>query len=236
MIRTVRPRHLMVAVATVGLVSVHTLVLPTVLDQRRSCERAAAWVANHSPNLPASLRELATFPAAYRDAILAALPAQVRSALWIEHYRQFAASRTLTPQQQAVIAQAISLSGPEYYSANRQYDDTTAAAIAELTKAIQTSFAPEDRRVFYAIGPDRPSGLTKRSFLLRLQAAIRSRLVAQADGLECKCNYEDYTSWEYDCADGSKCAEWTPPCDYKSTGCGVGNKQECTGRCYTPMN
>ena len=66
-----------------------------------------AWVAAHRDVLPRTLADLATFPIAYRRAIFAASPPDVRATFWREHWAPFLAPDSpLSPEQQAFLREA----------------------------------------------------------------------------------------------------------------------------------
>src|SRR5262245_45277872 len=118
MSRTIPRVVVAAALTTVAVVTADALVVP-MLDKRKECVRTAAWVAKHANDLPSTLQALAAYPVSYRRAIFGALPPEVRSSLYLEQYRQFAASRPLlTAEQLAILAEAISLAAPAYYGTN----------------------------------------------------------------------------------------------------------------------
>jgi hypothetical protein len=67
-----------------------------------------AWVARHAHELPLTLAELSRFPIPFRKAIVAALPAETRVALWREPLVGFLAPGAgLSAAQQELVRDAL---------------------------------------------------------------------------------------------------------------------------------
>jgi hypothetical protein len=211
------------------LVIGEVLIAPVVADGRTLCQRATAWVAAHSNNLPATIEGLSQYPEGYRRAIFTSLPPAVRSSLFREQLRRFAGSRELSADQTEAVALASSLFSPEFYEANGVHGDATQLAFSKLGTRLSTAFtSPDDLMLFHQIGPTDPTApRSAQALMLRLNEGLGSILSAQAFYMaDCVCTVDDPDP-THPC---DRTCAWSPECDPQG-GCGTGGGWTCNGNC-----
>jgi hypothetical protein len=208
------------------------LVVPVLVDDRLPCERAKAWVAEHAGLLPTTLDELSKFPAEYRRAIFAASPPAIKSALYREQYQRFAADRSLTLEQDRVLAEAIELASVSAYEKGTS-DAILQQRLTALADKISKAFRDrEDRLVFYRLGPE-ASGYSRSSWRVSLVEQLRAVVSASTLDPECTCNK---ASGSEECQiSGNQCLTKPVGCQEVNPGnCGPNGNQICNGICQTP--
>jgi hypothetical protein len=113
-----------------------------------------AWVAAHRDALPRTMADLVRFPMAYRRAIFAASPPEVRARFWREHWAAFLGPDSpLSPEQQAFLRETEAAL-PELTSDDR-------AAAQAHGRAFEARMAglfsrEEAGALFAALGPPEP--------------------------------------------------------------------------------
>jgi hypothetical protein len=172
--------------------------------QSSECARAQAWVKKNLDRLPQQFDEFAAHPPTYRKAIFAELSPEVRSGLWKEQLRRYAAEHPhLSQRQQRVVDTATAVLGDKATFADRRPADVD-RKLAELREAALAAFGRDGaRRLVATLGPDDDT-------------------LAAAEP-ECECSHEsDYCFgiclYPYACRGSS----W---------GCGTGLAYPCDGRC-----
>jgi hypothetical protein len=86
-------RSLRVPVCLVGfLVALPLLTIAPELLDGSGCARISGWVTTHQTTLPQTYGELLTYPVAYREEILAALPGSHRASIMVAHLKWLTSS------------------------------------------------------------------------------------------------------------------------------------------------
>lgn len=185
--------------------------IPALADE--SCAAAAAWVDANRGHLPEGYDEIASRPMVYRRAILAALPPDVQSRLWVEHARRY---RVLHPDLTADQAAAV--------------DRVEAMAAMESTfhpdagAALRPQLADLERTTIRALGHDHAAALLA-TFGPPEYATLTHPLMPSA--VSCTCSYiSDY------CANSTVCHSNPNDCVHTNSGCGNFYKYDCDGRCF----
>jgi hypothetical protein len=126
------------------------------MADQRGADEIHAWVEAHRASLPRSLEQLARYPVAYRAAIVRALPAPARVAVWREHFASFLGPGSpLSAPQRAFVQEALG-DLPTLMA-----DDLAAAQARgrELEERMAPLFSRwEAGRVFGTLGPPEPPG------------------------------------------------------------------------------
>jgi hypothetical protein len=181
------------------------------------CSQAAEWVRQHQEELPRTYESFLKSPLLYRRAILAELPAEVRSELWRAHLERYLAEHPdLDVRQSAVIRQAIHLTeNPDLFSlsqTDRRWTSAVGKPLLALELATRKAFSPEEAKVIL-------TGLA-------LTGEDERQKNIPLGGL-CECSI--YSDW---CSAYWNCAPYAEPCTYLPFGCGTFGAWECNGTCY----
>ncbi|MEV3969512.1 bacteriocin fulvocin C-related protein [Streptomyces sp. NPDC050698] len=187
-------------------VAAAVLVKGTTPAFARDRDAAAAqdWVREHTGRLPTRYDDVAALPLAHRRAVHAALPAGVRSALWVEHIDRWRATHAdLTPAQARVVerarAAASRVSTFEFERGRRGTDE-----ILRIDEAAEAAFEPAEAHALLAtLGPAEAAALP-----------------------DCECNTYSDKCW------GSSCIWVQNSCVRSDSGCGTLWTWSCNGLCY----
>ncbi|WP_140799264.1 bacteriocin fulvocin C-related protein [Myxococcus xanthus] len=108
-----------------------------------------AWIEENEGILPTTLEEVSRHPMAYRRAILVALPAEQKAALWKEHTRQYMASHPqMSAKQVAVLEMVLATISPQFYT------EGVTPEVRRVQAAVKAAFSPEEARLIVAtLGP-----------------------------------------------------------------------------------
>lgn len=177
---------------------------------------AAGWVAKNPGKLPHDYDEFSSYSLTYRRAIFRALPAQVRSQLWVEQFRRYrAAHPELTAAQRAVLDRAEAIAAdPSTHST--AMTEAKHATFQQFGAAAREAFdAPEAAALFANLGP-----ATSAAFGPQRPASPES---------DCTCSTTD--DW---CGSPTWCFYVKDQCDFVG-GCGSQWVYLCDGFCMTPV-
>lgn len=193
------------ALLIIGGVAVASATASTLHAEKAECEIAADWVAANGENLPTTLREISTYPMAYRRAIHAALPKAVQMELWHDHIGTFlTAESTLTEEQRAFLKGVNADLAPYFEPA------TMVAADSALRLRMEASFTREEAvAIFGALGP------------IPNEVASGAQGVVAADKCECSRS-SNYCLNSY-CTAAAACEI--------IAGCGTFWQYDCDGKC-----
>ena len=188
-----RTRSRLTLCLIVGLIALpaEALLLP-VARTPDAAVAAAEWTADlsHDELVSASL-EVDSYPLVYRRAIMNRLGAGERSTAWRAHFQRYVDQHAdLTPDQIAVVQDAIDLATPEVFAmpVRQELKDQVARVFNKATEVLGAKAANE---LFITLGPKAPAKANALPFTQRLADSIRSwRLasVASADYPDCNCN------------------------------------------------
>jgi hypothetical protein len=194
-----------------GLAAAAGLVLagktPATAAEAPECAKARAWVKANLDKLPRNYADFAAHSMAYRQAIYAELPAEIRSKLWAAHFDHYQATHAgLTTEQRKVIDQASTIvAGTGTFTAARHAG--TEQRITELGESAIAAFGHAEAHAIVAtLGPAEPA-----------KAAVGPLAV-------CECSTWD-TKWCW-----GVCRE-SSACEYTWTGCGSLWAWPCDGWC-----
>jgi hypothetical protein len=172
--------------------------------QDKDAAAAQEWVRAHADRLPTRYGDVAALPVAHRRAVFAALPAEARSALWVEHIDRWrSAHPDLTPAQAGVVdrarAVASKVSTFEFERGRRGTEE-----IRRIDADARDAFEPATSNALLAtLGP--------------------AEAVALPD---CECNTYSDKCWSSDCI-------WVQnSCVHSDSGCGSLWTWSCNGLCY----
>lgn len=113
-----------------------------------------AWVARHSEELPRTLPELSRLPIPFRKAIVAALPADARVALWAEHLAGFLEPEAgLSSEQQDLVRDALA-ELPAIFGSSVETGRGQALRLEERMRTVITQ--PQAHMIFGTLGPPEP--------------------------------------------------------------------------------
>ncbi|MFF0738773.1 bacteriocin fulvocin C-related protein [Streptomyces sp. NPDC004111] len=152
------PRKGFLRLVTGGVVA-GTLVLagrtPALADS--GGQEVRDWLRQHEGSLPTEYAEVVAHPTAYRRAIYGASAPEVKQALWLAHFEEYARTRdTLTADQRAVItrARAVVQETPDLFSRTIISGDGRDQVVAPLRDAAIDAFGKEEARALIAhLGP-----------------------------------------------------------------------------------
>jgi hypothetical protein len=182
-----------------------------------SCTELQRWAQPYRDS-SMTLDQLARFDRIHRVAIFNTVSVQVRASLWQEQLRRFDRRPDLTPEQHALIADAITVATPALYAKD--------AAAVEAFHAIEPRFnqlfvSKEHKQALQRIGD-----LGTVPLVSTVIDKLASQFVAQAQPL---CNCFSGTPWD-DCPWSGICNGGN--CFWMSSGCGGWlGQQPCNGLC-----
>ncbi|WP_181043832.1 bacteriocin fulvocin C-related protein [Actinokineospora auranticolor] len=173
--------------------------------------KARAWVAANRAALPTTYDAVVAHPLAHRRAIVQALPAKVRSELWVEQLDRYLRSRSnLSAEQVAYVREARAVAARESTFAGVAAEGSALAGRLQHLhdEGVRVLGHQEAARLIAILGPSDHAGIA-----------------AGVAGGGCTCNQtDDWCTWGYHCRSAD--------CNYASTGCGSFNNQACNGLCF----
>jgi hypothetical protein len=203
---------------------VKALTTPT---QKQAAQQYAAALT--PDQLTTAGSAIATYPVAYRRAIMTALPAAARAAVWQNHIAAYLASNPgLDSATQNALQSAIVLLTPDLLS--RAATDAERAEIHAIAGEVTASLGKDTAlNLLYNLGPADGTFASAEPISDKLANLLRRTFVVHADGGgDCDCN----TGWG--CDSGTSC--------YGSTGCSGSTgwpacgwlwEDPCNGSCGT---
>ena len=210
------------------------LISPEILSEGPACQRAQQWVLSRAGDIPRTLDRIGAFPAPYIKAILAALPAETRCALWKQHLDRVAKQHPeFSRGQKSAVQYFINMLSPEIFSTSR--DDIhwglkVGAPLASLEERLNEAFPNQTERRLLDLGSGYHSYLYLPAIRVQLSERVRNVFVVSADeGGECICT----TDGACTAHSGGKCD--VTKCDWTEDGCGPPPYvQPCTKKCSYP--
>ncbi|GAB3419989.1 hypothetical protein GCM10027569_47680 [Flindersiella endophytica] len=174
---------------------------------------ARGWVRANADRLPHRYDDVVAHPVAYRRAIFEALPADVRSRLWVEHLRRYGADYPgLSAKQAGVLDRARAVAGRVSMFEPGDRSEALAQARDVRQAAIDAFGKDEARRILATLGPADRSGVA---------GGVRPQVA------DCECSEQsDWCAPDFNCTDCS----WNC-CDESSWGCGDYYAYPCDGIC-----
>lgn len=188
------------------LVAATFIAIPADSEPAPICLAAQEWVEQHRADLPATLDALVRFPIVYRRAIYAALPVEVRSRLWQDHWDQFIQDNELTDSQQELLIRVRD--NVDRYLAMEPGDPELVRFEDEVRRTLGDELG---RGAVAVLGPT-PVGVENEG----LQTP------------DCACSIgSDWCGSGHECLLGSNC-------NYQDWGCGTFGIYACDGLCGHP--
>jgi hypothetical protein len=152
---------------------------------------ASEWAADLTPSaLVAASLDIDSFPLHYRRAIMNRLEPMERSTAWRAHFQRFLETHQgLTPEQIAVVQDAMDVASPEVFNPPVRQDvkDKVSKVFNKATSLLGQKIASE---LFVTLGPKASTRTNALPMVQRLADQIRSWRVAAADAPDCNCNPE----------------------------------------------
>ncbi|MEV0227119.1 bacteriocin fulvocin C-related protein [Streptomyces sp. NPDC050704] len=215
------PRKGFLRLVTGGIVA-GTLVLagrtPALADSEG--QEVRDWLRRHEGSLPTRYAEVVAHSTAYRRAIYGASAPEVKQALWLAHFEEYARSRdALTADQRAVItrARAVVQGTPDLFSRTIVSGDGRDQAMAPLRDAAIDAFGKEEARALIAhLGP-----------LSTQDARIANCDCALGDPNWCGSTCHSCCYTQLGCGSTCGCC-----CTRLDSGCGSLWEYPCDGLCY----
>lgn len=205
------------------------------VDTRPIEARAAEWALETAAagRLPTALEDYVALPFEYRTAAYRLMSPAQKSGLWRSHILAFAASNTLSAEQQAFIKRATDLASPELY------DDSNPARKLELRaqvqafcKQAQTLFTKEQKRILGEIASQgAPATRPSEGRFMAIARYVASFTTANA-GVEADCRCSS-GSWCDECEGGEVCKDL--PCTTVIDACGCLGASNCHHKCEAPI-
>lgn len=216
-------RRVLLAAIIVALTVPAEVVLLRALQDEGTAARE--WAATRSDDeIAGAGAKIQAYPFAYRQQIMARLPAEARAAIWRGHVDQYLRQHPEFDTDTAdAIGAARGLITPALLSAPADDErDAAAAAIERVERLI----GPDDARVlFYYLGPREATFASAAPVIDRLATLVRNRVVLLARESDCGCA----SSWgcggysQICLTDGVDCRMvvtwpmcgwlWSDPCD-----------------------
>jgi hypothetical protein len=186
--RTRRRLTLCLAIALIALPA-EALLFPVALTPD-PVVAAADWAESLSPDaLHAAAADIERYPPHYRRAIMGELPPEHRSDVWRAHFTKYVQARPqLTPEQIAVVQDAIAVAAPEAF-ASPVPADTRARITAIYQQAVKVLGAKEANELFVTLGP-KTLQASALPFRQRVGDHLRSWRTASAQVPDCNCNID----------------------------------------------
>jgi hypothetical protein len=205
----------------------------SLIDTRPVRVKAAHWAVANIGNLPDTVEELSSYPAAYRKAAFRVLTPEKRAGIWREHLRNLAQHQHLTTEQRQLINELLALVTPEMYSDTRDQAEVE-RRFRPLCQRISELFPVEQRRAFSLAGlREVPAEGRLTTWARSFKAFVGATYVANAATEvfhDCDCA-ED--TWCLDCNTWEGCVfGLVPPCS-QGWGCGCLGLETCAGECKT---
>ena len=180
----------------IGLIALpaEALLLPVARTPNASIA-ALEYAASLDPaELRSAATHIETYPGLYRKAIMASLSPADRSTAWRGYFEKYAATHALTPEQHAVIQEAIAIASPEAFTTpvSPAVKERIGKIFAKSEQVLGKNVATE---LFVTLGPKEPVGASPLSLTQRIADRIRSwRVVSAAPGdddpIQCNCNMD----------------------------------------------
>ncbi len=164
------------------------------------------WVEANKDRLPRSYDEVITHTIPYRNAILLAVPAEVRAQLWTEHMNRYRAEHPgISADQTEVIDRAVALVSTLFVLGEDVSDE-----VQRLEEVAKQAFGRDEARALLStLGPP-DSEVTAQQVL-------------------CDCSVRsDY------CPDGTGCKPGAGGCETVVDSCGTFRAFDCVGLCVRP--
>jgi hypothetical protein len=181
--------------------------------------------------------ELRSMKVRERSPALQQMPPAMQSAVWAHHFLTMLAEHPeFTPEQRAVIQEALALTTPELFaidSASPQWSQLVHEPLARLTERARKVFPPRiARELFTQLGPEARQASIMERYTASRSAGKRTpgnpRLRQLGDFPPCECSVTsdwcDFSGFDY-----LECRNvW---CNYSPTGCGTLLRHACEGMC-----
>lgn len=227
MSRTTRRRLIVAGVAVMLALPTETILLKALTNPTPK-QAAQSYVSSLTPGqLSAAASSIDAYPVAYRRAIMTALPAAVRAAVWQNHIAAYlAANPSLDPNAASALQSAVALITPDLLS--RAPTDAERAEIHAIAGEVSASLGKDVAlNLLYNLGPADGTFASAVPVTDRIANFLRRTFVANADsGGSCECN----TGWGCgmaNCSAGTGCSTitswpacgwlWEDPCDGSCT-------------------
>ena len=151
------------------------------LDHRTTRQRADAWAAAHASASPATLEELAGYPAEYRQAIFSALPPAEQSRLWhVQLQRVLDTEPNLTGDQRAFLVKAMALATPASFMKDMPKPEVCDDIAMLFTNPLQKE---KVRAIAVGATPARTFNAT----WVKVSERVRSAVMLGAADFDCSC-------------------------------------------------
>lgn len=202
---TARPRSHIGTLAACGVLLAIQAFVPsaTTAIPASPCEELRAWAEPYR-DTSLTLDELAGFDRPHRLAIFGALSPTVRSQLWREQLGRFDMRPELTPEQHAIVRQAVGLATPQLYAEDPHAQNEYRRFWRTAAQAFPSA---EHKRLWYDLGSIVPGAIP-----------TTNRVPF------CNCSSAEPFEGCPNVCTSSPCNDWSP-------GCGAVGQSRCDGLC-----
>lgn len=188
------------------------------------CNAATEWVQSHAGKLPTTYAEIIRYPIGYRQRIQAALPMDVRRALWRTQREAYVTSGLLSRQQKAFLDSIGPSMDSIFFASEAARERLVASTTAAAMKALGRDLT---HQIVFVLGPDETA--MPATLPLALRVALRHRIAMPEINCTCHVVNGGGEPSPPDCSSPYLCN--TASCTFSERGCGGYGIMACNGEC-----